>query len=272
MPDPFPVGEDLGGNAYLIQERIRGTPFRGMYRAIDRRGSSPGTLLVTVGSVQQRLFRDLERELALPVEGVTRLRHVGPLGGHEEEYHALVEDEPAGLPSSDLPLPLEPGAAVRLGLDLARVLARAHRAGLHLPHVRPELVYAEESAGGPRLTAVAPRAEPFLAGAVSPSPGVPPLFDSIYAAPEVLALAPPAPAADVFALCASLNTWVTGEPPFPGDGVAAQLTSLHAGTRRAWTGPARLGDVLASGLDPDPARRPDLDLLVTELSALEEGS
>ncbi len=264
--DEFPVGAQLAGGAYTITEWLRGQPERGMGRATMRGGA--GRCLVTMGTKQRRPPGDRMRELALAVDGVARLRHIGPASGHEDEFDAMVEDEPAGRPTAELALPLEPAAAVRLALEVAAVLQRAHAAGLVLRHLRPELIYAEARDGQLHLTGIAPRADEFLAGVSAPCYGVPALFPSIFAAPEVMAMRePPTPAADVFSLCATLGMWLTGEHPFAGDTLMEQIDAMVRNRGRPWRGPMKLGMALGPGLDPDPAARPPLARLMQSLEA-----
>ncbi len=264
-PLEFPLGAQVAGGAYTITEWLRGQPERGMGRATIRGGA--GRCLVTMGTVQRRPAGERMRELALAIDGVARLRHIGPVAGHEGEHDAMVEDEPAGRPTSELALPLEPVAAVRLALEVGAVLQRAHAAGLVLRHVRPELVYAEEREGL-RLTGIAPRADDFLIGVTAPCYGVPALFSSIFAAPEVMAMRePPTPAADVFSLCATLAVWLTGEHPFAGDTLMEQMGAMMRNQGRPWRGPMKLGMALGPGLDPDPASRPPLARLLQSLES-----
>jgi hypothetical protein len=130
--------------------------------------------------------------------------------------------------------------------------------------LRPELVYVVDRPSGLELGGIAPRAEAFVAGA-TPCYGVGSLFDSVFAAPEVLAMAPAAAAADTFSFAAMIGFWLTGEHPFEGDTPVAQLGAIAAGRGRMWNGPVALGMVLADGLDPDPAARPSLADLVRAL-------
>lgn len=260
-PEEFPVGAALADGS-LIVEAIRGDEVRGMYRAIDPRGDR---LLVTVTSRQKRPHAEVARALALaPVAGLAPLRQVAPL---DDEHDALAEEEPAGRPASELALPLWPGDAVELAAQVAAVLERAHATGVVLGFLRPELIYVEEAEGRPRLTGIAPRADLFVIGA-SAVYGARPLFDHLFAAPEVLAMQKTiTPAADVFSLCAALAVWLTGEHPFEGDTPTAQLGAIASGRGRVWRGPAALGMVLGRGLEKSPAARPALAALVRELRA-----
>jgi len=172
-----------------------------------------------------------------------------------------------GRPTTELGLPMSIVDAVLIAIEVADVLHRVHRAGHVLRHLRPELVYVEPREGGLRLAGLAPRAEPFLAGA-SPCYGVPPLFDTLFAAPEVIALSRDVtPAADVFSLCAALGLWLTGEHPFGGDDAISQMQAIMRHSGRVWRGPTALGMVLSAGLDHDPAHRPPLEQLATDLAA-----
>lgn len=260
MDVEFPVGARLEGGE-IITEAIRGDAVRGMFRALDRRGAR---LLVTVTSRQTRPLDQLAADLRFELEGVAPLRHIGPVG-EGDEYSAMAEEEPAGRPSAELRLPLPPRVAVELAVEVAEVLERAHGEGLLLLFLRPELIYVEERGGAPHLSGIVPRPDLFVTGA-SAAYGAKPLFDHLFAAPEVIAMrADVTAAADVFSLCAALAVWLTGEPPFLGDTPTAQMGSIVAGRRREWRGPRALGMVLARGLERQPAARPALARLIAEL-------
>jgi hypothetical protein len=267
--DRFPLDATLDGGAYRIIERVRGAPGRGFYRAICR--SDGGRALVTTTTPHTRPLEERRRELAYRTGGVARLRHVGPLDGHGRDVVGLVEEEPAGVPSAELTLPMAPLDAARLAHQVAAALAGVHAGGAVIRFLRPELVYVVEGAGGGvELGGIVPRAEAFVAGA-TPCYGVAPLFDSVFAAPEVLAMAPAVgAAADVFSLAAVVGFWVTGEHPFEGHTPVAQLGAIASGRGRIWNGPVALGMVLADGLDPDPAARPALADLVRALERAAE--
>lgn len=258
----FPIGCTLGDGAYQLVEPVRGQPARGLYRAT---GPDGARCLVTLGSPQREPIASRRLLLGYQVDGVAPLLHIGPLDGRGEDFCGMVEAEPAGRPAAALRVPLAPAAAVRLALDLVAILERVHQAAGPLRYLRPELIYVDDGVGG-RVTALAPRAEAFLEGA-TPCYGVGPLFDAVFAAPEVLALARSiTPAADLFSLCAILGLWLSGEHLFEGDTPMAQMAAICTGRGRVWSGPTALGMVLAGGLDPDPAARPTLKQLAADLA------
>jgi serine/threonine protein kinase len=260
MDDGFPIGESLAGGG-VITDAIRGDDARGMFHAVD---AAKRRLLVTVTSRQKRPLDLLEEELGYQVDGVARLRDITPLG---DSHASMVEEEPPGRPSTDHDLPLAPDTAVALAGELAAVLERAHGEGLVLIGVRPELVYLEERGGVLHVAGLAPRADLFVSGA-SAVYGAKPLFDQLFAAPEVLTMQKSvSPAADVFSLCAVLAVWLTGEHPFEGETQTAQLGSIVGGRGRPWSGPAALGMALARGLERTPRARPSLPELFAELRA-----
>jgi hypothetical protein len=260
--DRFPVGCALDGGRFEITERLRGVAARGQFRAT--RPGEEATALVTVGTAQARPLAELVAALAWQGSGIAPLRVIEPIAGGERELVAMVEDEPPGMPSDQLMLPVAPAAAARLARQVADALAELHASAGAVRFLRPELVYVDDGGGGPQLTALVPRAEAFLAGA-SPCYGVPSLFDAVYAAPEVLGLGVASAPADVFSLAAVVGYWVTGEHPFEGATPVAQMGAIAAGRGRLWSGPVALGMVLADALDPDPAARPPLGDLVRGL-------
>ena len=267
--DRTPVGCDLDGGAYRLDARVRGEAQRGLYRGTAR--SDGGSLLVTVTSGQAGPLSERRRELGYKAPGIARLRHIGPIEG-AGGLVGMVEEEPPGMPSSELPLPMPPEIAAHLARQIAGSLAAAHALAGPIRFLRPELIYVVEEDGVLGLGGIAPRAEAFLAGA-TPCYGVPPLFDSVFAAPEVVALAREiTPAADVFSLAAVVGLWLTGEHPFAGDTPVAQLSAIAAGRGRMWNGPVALGMVLADSFDPDPAARPTLGALAAALERAAEQS
>lgn len=256
MSGPFPIGATLDGGSFEITERLYGSADRGLFRARAIHDPSPGTLLVALGGRQRRSAGELADELALPVMGVARLRHIGPLEHERDgEWHALVEQEPAGTPL-DAFRPLGPRQIASVGVDLCRVLQPVHATGRGLGGLRPELIYVRERGEELVVTQVAPRAERFLVSSTPPSYGAGPMFDELYLAPEQLALRPPSPAGDVFALAALLTHLSDGRHPFPADDVGRQALAIVRGERRPLRG--RFARIFEAALALEASERPSL--------------
>jgi tetratricopeptide (TPR) repeat protein len=92
-----------------------------------------------------------------------------------------------------------------------------------------------------------------------------------YRAPEQLRGERVDARTDVFGFCATLYEMIHGRPPFAGTSIEEVLAQVMAGRvarpsprSRA---PAHLAGLALRGLDPDPARRPDMNRLASELLA-----
>ncbi len=263
----FPLDARLGGGAFEVTELLGGSRDRGHYRG--KATATGRAVLVAVAPPQKRPHGELLGELALPIEGVARLRYIGPFDPPTEEgdYVALVEEEPPGRPSSAaFTRPIQPPRAVALAIELAVIAEQAESIGRPLAGLRPELVYVDEAG----LTAVAPRCEPFHSTATRPCYGIIRCFPAPYFPPEMFTNheAPPSAAGDIFAIGAILCRWVTGEHPFEGEH-DAQLFALAANRRRRWTGPPALGELVDRCLAPRREARPSARELRASLAALE---
>lgn len=140
--------------------------------------------------------------------------------------------------------PAAPGAAARIGAQVAEALAALHRAGVVHGDVTPENVLVTRD-GEVRL------AEFGVAHLIGDDHELDMTGFRDYRAPEVVAGAPPGPASDVFALGAAVYEAVEGVP-VGGSGEDGPAR-LSRPPRRA--GP--LTGVLVALLQLDPARRPD---------------
>ncbi len=264
----FPIGATLDSGRFIIRELLRGEPSRGMYRGIAATGDER-MVLITSGTHQTVPAARLRDQLALGISGVTALRYIGPIEDRGGGYDALVEDEPEGCPVADHlgGSPLAPTAVYELAHGLAAVLRAAHAARKVIRHLRPELVFVRAgSSGSLELTGLAPRAEEFLRTAEPPRDRGAAMFRATYLAPELLALGPASPASDVFAFGALLVHLLSGQHPFPGDDVVQQVRAMHAGSRRPWSGPEELRDILDRTLAPHPAARPTLTQVMDALT------
>lgn len=203
-------------------------------------------LLITLTQRHEASIARLREELALDTPGIAPIAWLGNGPSDGIPYDdVLVELLPRGARLAARPLP--ESEARMLGAACADVLARA---GRWIGGICPETLYVDADGG---FATLAPRGPRFIASAPQHMRGLR-SYPVPYEAPEVLALGrPPTVASDVFSLCATLVTLVTGKHPFGKElGEIMARVLAHAPDRL----PGALGDVLARGLDADPARRP----------------
>lgn len=259
----FPIYSGIGDGAFLIIGHISGTPARGLYRAVKMADPSK-RYLATMGSRQRRALDERARELSFAAGGAPALELVGRLDD-KDEYHVLVEEEPAGVRTNQLPLPLPLETIVDLAAQVAKFLDAMHAMGSVVRYLRPELIYADLNDNA-KLSGIAVRTEAFLSDVIPPCYGVLPLFETIYCAPEVVAAVDiVSPAADVFSLSAIVALWRFGEHPFAGETATAQIAALWQDPQPSFPEWSRVGPVLADGMHRDPAARPSLDELIRRL-------
>jgi eukaryotic-like serine/threonine-protein kinase len=201
-------------------------------------------------SMRARVSREARAAARLSHPGVVTVYDIAQDGGRDYIVMELVAAPTLDdLVRRDGPLP--PERAAGLGLALLATLEAAHRAGIVHRDLKPKNVMVREDGttkltdfgiasvqGDPRLTAT---------GLVVGSPA--------YMAPEQVEGGTVGPAADLWALGATLWFAVEGEPPF-GGGDFQTLSAIVAGEPRR---PRRLGPlapVLHRLLAKDPAHRP----------------
>ncbi|MEV4258360.1 serine/threonine-protein kinase, partial [Spirillospora sp. NPDC049652] len=139
-----------------------------------------------------------------------------------------------------------------LGAQLAHALAAVHAAGVLHRDVKPANVLLRGD-GRAVLTdfgiAVISGDEPLtLSGQLVGSPE--------YMAPERLTGGGAGPAADVWALGATLGALLTGRSPFRRGDLVATMHAITSGRPELPSGAGPVGDVVRTMLRRDPARRP----------------
>jgi serine/threonine protein kinase len=158
------------------------------------------------------------------------------------------------------PLPLPSVRAI--GAALAEALSAIHAAGLIHRDLKPGNILL--ASDGPRLidfgiSALSGSRTLTHLGAIMGSPG--------YMSPEQIEGKAVGPSTDVFALGAVLVFAVTGTAPFGGDSVPSLLyKTVHAPPDLSHV-PDELRPLLASCLDKDPSRRPDLLTVLRECTS-----
>ena len=267
-----------------------GTRLAGRYLLLDRLGS--GGMGVVWRARDELLGREVAiKDLWLPPSATaaerTRLRdrvlaearvaarfsHPGAVVLHDVLVHdgrplLVMElvDAPTLHELVEREGPLPPGLVARLGLRLLDTLEAAHRQGVIHLDVTPAnvLVLAD---GGAKLAdfgiAAAQDAPAREGGTVLGSPA--------YMAPEQIASERVGPAADLWALAATMYFAVEGVPPFglgePRETLAAVVADPPRPPRLA--GP--LGPALLSELAKQPAQRPGPTRLRQLLAPLADG-
>ncbi|MEJ7598101.1 MAG: hypothetical protein WKG01_09355 [Kofleriaceae bacterium] len=247
---------------YVIGARLRsgaGDEVREGY-AIQKLGVR---VLITLAQGHTEPFDALKEALALDVPGIAPLRWLGePNPGCIPYAAALIEELPPGGRSAASIAPLSESQAIAIGAACANVLVSAHAGGLVVGGICPETIYLDEAGG---FAALVPRGPQFIARAPQRTPGLR-SYQVPYEGHEVLALGKPGGAAnDVFALCATLQTLVTGRHPF-GSEFPQIMQRVLVGAPDAY--PGELGKILARGLAAQPELRPTAPALAALLRTL----
>jgi hypothetical protein len=252
----FPIGQTLDRGTWKITECLAGEAARGYFRARDKAGR---VAIVSLAYFQKQPIDVAHYAMTAP--RITPCVYAGRLETTLGRYDGLVEVEPVGRPLRDCTLGL--ADAVALVADASAIVDEAHRCGIVLRGIRPELVYVD----GARVTAIAPRCEEFWSTSTPPSSGGINPFSHFYLAPEILRIKPPTRASDVFSLGAILAELVMGEHPFEGGYITESLHAIVGNKRKPWRGPDWLRAIVDRALAPDPAQRPLAAELAHALSA-----
>jgi serine/threonine protein kinase len=264
-----------------------GTRLAGRYLLLDRLGS--GGMGVVWQARDELLDRDVAiKDLWLPATVTSaeraqlrdrvlgearvaaRFSHPGAVVLHDVLVHdgrplLVMElvDTPSLYELVEQEGPLPPGLVARLGMGLLDTLEAAHRQGVVHLDVTPAnvLVLAD---GGTKLAdfgiAAAQDAPARDGGTVFGSPA--------YMAPEQVAGERVGPAADLWALAATLYFAVEGVPPFGQGEPAETLAAVTADPPRPPRLAGPLGPALLGVLDKQPALRPGAVRLRQQLGPL----
>lgn len=237
----FPVGATFGGGAFRIDHVLRGT---GMQKLCTGHEVASGAqLLIAFDACRQRSSVDeLRAAVSYQAPGLFELGFAGHCDS-DPAYWAVVERV---TPGSWLPNAIAAGidarGAVQLALSAGALLGGAAERGVVLAHVRPDYMWAEQTAAGWRVTGLSARGFE-LYSRKSYELVTHPLFDRHYHAPEHAATDVDDRAV-VYALARMIGEWA---------GAAA---------------PAALVTVLARATGEDRDGRPGLRAFLDELQAL----
>ncbi len=267
---------------YRLREPLGRGAMGQVYRAYDERLERAVAIKFLLGDDAAAHER-----FATEARAIARLSHPNVVAIHRVGEHEgrpyLVSEFVRGTGLDRLPRPLPWERALRVGTDLARGLAAAHRRGVLHRDIKPanailaddgtvkllDFGLAKVDAAAPAGPPAAPpdataRASVTQAGALLGTP--------LYLAPELWRGVPATAAADVYALGAVIFELCAGRPPHQADSLRAlqeavakpapPLRSLVPGLHPG------LSDIVARCLAVDPAARyPSGEAL---LSALEE--
>lgn len=222
---------------------------------------------VTLGGSAEAIA-EARRRLRREAEVLSALRHpaIVPVLAVEDDHDGLVLVLPAYEASLADRAPLPPAAVAALGTRLLGALAAAHAAGVVHRDVKPANVLLD-AAGAGALADFGAAAGGGLTAGLTAEGGT--IGTPMWMAPEQARGEAVGPAADIWALGATLRFAATGRPPHP-DGPPSVLLARAAAGRRLDLGglPAWLAGPLAAMLHPDPAARPTAaDLLAGDRGA-----
>ncbi|MGW5422775.1 serine/threonine-protein kinase, partial [Streptomyces sp. NPDC003943] len=209
-----------------------------------------------------------------------RVRHPGVVAVHDVTEHegrpVIVMELVDGRSLDDILAdrgPLAPAEAARIGARVLEALAAAHAAGVTHRDVKPGNILLERS-GRVVLTdfGIAALEDP-ADGASARLTASGDIIGSLdFLSPERAQGAPPAPAADVWALGATLYAAVEGTTPFRRTSTWSTLAAIVTDPLPPATRAGELAPVLARLLDKDPAARPDAAEAARLVAAVTEGA
>jgi serine/threonine protein kinase len=250
---------------YEIAERIGEGPKGAVYRAVDRRTAEDVAVRALSRSMVERLgtgTRWVER-FSREASAAAAVSHRGLAAildhGFEDDHRCLflVTELAAGERLSERLArgPLEPGPALRMGLELAAALAAVHAGGFPHRLVRPTNVHLRV-AGDATLTDLG--VSNLIGWDLMPLRAR--LAATPYDSPEQIRLGRIDDRSDQFSLGLVLYTALTGAYPFAGESPLARARSIATQAPRLElpAGVAErdlLGEVLRRAMAPRPEER-----------------
>ncbi|WP_425824969.1 serine/threonine-protein kinase [Streptomyces fractus] len=259
-----------------------GRVIAGRYRVVGRLGS--GGMGTVWRAVDERLGREVAVKELRAVDGAdgadpgeqrlrmqrearaaARVRHHGVVAVHDVAEHegrpVIVMEFVDGESLQGLLQrsgPLEPREAARIGAQVLDALAAAHRAGVWHRDVKPSNILLEHG-GRVVLTdfGIAALQEPGDGAATRITRSGELVGSLDYLAPEQVRGGDVGPAADVWALGASLYAAVEGAPPFRRTSTWSTITAIATEPLPTPQQAGPLAPVLTELLDKDPALRAD---------------
>ena len=283
-------GTRVGQGRFVVGALLGRGGMASVYRSRDRRLGRNVALKVMLADSAcdaARVAR-FEHEAELlsrlpPHPGLSSLLHAGrlpELGGRPFLAATLVEGPTlAFCMASDLRMPARRSVALALGLG--RALVVVHGAGVvHRDLTARNVMLEHEGEGaGPIVVdfGMAARLEPSLGASRLTRPDQRPGTVTAMA-PEQYLGCPAHPAMDVYALGRLLYEMLTAEDPHATVSHAQLMERHRQGARvaprlasRGDAGPPELRALVDACLEPDPARRPSAQAVVTVLVGIERG-
>ncbi len=264
-----PVGKDYHAETHLLGQGVQRL-------FVARRAQQPDErYLMAVDLYKGQDIEPIRKSLAYRIPRVFELATVarfdevegdGRRNAERRDHWAMLEKLPDGewLPRVLAGQPRSVSVAVSLGRSVGLVLKAAAAAGVLLTGVRPEYMWARTKADGIELTGLSGRGHTFFM-IVKPRSFTAPLFDRMYAAPEVLQRQPADDRSLTFTVALLIAEWATGRYPFPDSRVPGPMLSFRKGAHAPLSLAPALESLVSRCLQPKVAERPRLAELLDAL-------